>query len=149
MPANPGMPWVSIIMALLAFFVSGGKKKEDRAKALVAAGAVGLGTYYATHETDWLPRSITELDGVVQPITTPLILAEGTGEPVTVAGSQVRPTVTVLPSGATSSSGVWDTLKSWGAAGTATVVGVGTGAISGNNILLFGGLALAVILLLK
>lgn len=143
------MPWVSIIMALLAFFVSGGQKKENRAKALVAAGAVGLGTYYATHETDWLPRSITELDGVMPPITTPIIVDEATGRPVTVDGSQVRPTVMPLPSGATSSSGVWDTLKSWGAAGTAAVVGVGTGAVSGNKILLFGGLALAALLLLK
>lgn len=143
------MPWVSIIMALLAFFVSGGAKKEKRAKALVAAGAVGLGTYYATHETDWLPRSITELDGAIPPIKTPVILDETTGQPVTVAGSQVRPTVTTLPSGATSSGGVWDTLKSWGAAGTAAVVGVGTGAVSGNNILLLGGLALAAVILLK
>lgn len=136
-------------MALLTFFVSGGQKKENRAKALVAAGAVGLGTYYVTHETDWLPRSITELDGVIPPVTAPPILDEVTGKPVTVAGSQVRPTVTASPNGTTSPSGVWDTLKSWGPAGTAAVVGVGTGAVNDNNILLLGGLVLAAILLLK
>lgn len=128
-------------MALVTFFLSGGQKKENRTRALLAAGLVGAGTYYVSHETEWGQRTLGEFDGVtgvlpnsVEPVT------DATGTPVTVGGAPVR---------VGTGTGVLDVLRDWGPAGTAAVVGTAGVVGSGNKWLLYGGMALAVIFLLK
>lgn len=135
------MPWLSIIMALVTFFLSGGQKKENRTRALLAAGLAGAGTYYLSHETDWGQRTLGEFDGVtgVLPDTVEAVKDAG-GNPVTVGGAPVR---------VGTGTGVLDVLRDWGPAGTAAVIGT-TGVVgSGNKWLLYGGIALAALFLLR
>lgn len=140
------MPWLTIFMTLLTFFLAGGDDKEKRTTALAAAAGVGLGTYYTTHETDWGKTNLGSLDGVVPTAVAANPVIDATGQPVVVDGNAVKTNSGVT---AGSSASVWDTLKSWGAAGTAAVVGVGVGAATGTNWLLIGGLAVVAYLLLK
>lgn len=146
------MPWLSIVMAIVTFFLAGGSEKENRGRALAAAGLAGAATYYVSHETEWGNRNLGEFDGVdiTPPIdsdSTPVI--DGPGSPVIgTGGKQIR--VPTKPSGGESSTGFWDVLTSWGAAGTATVVGAGGAVATGNtNWLLLAGAAVAIILVLK
>lgn len=142
------MPWLSIFMAIVTFFLSGGAEKKNRNKALLAAGLVGAGTYYASHETDWGTRTLGEFDGVVQSPTDGSPVVNENGDPVSVAGAQV--TVPVKPTGGSSTTGFWETLQAWGAAGTATVVGTGAAVATGNTKwLLWAAAAVVAIMILK
>lgn len=58
------MPWLSIIMALVSFFLAGGSKPENRAKAAAIGLTAGAATYGVTHYTDWGSRNLGNLDGV-------------------------------------------------------------------------------------
>lgn len=58
------MPWLSIIMALVSFFLAGGSKPENRAKAAAVGMAAGAATYGVTHYTDWGRENLGNLDGV-------------------------------------------------------------------------------------
>lgn len=142
------MPWLSILMFLVTFFLSGGDEKKNRNKALVNAGLVAAGTYYTTHETDWGQRTLGEFDGVVQTPTDSSPVVDADGKPVSVAGSQV--TVPVKPSGESSTTGFWKTLQAWGATGTAAVVGTGAAVATGNTKwLLWAAAAIAAVMILK
>lgn len=147
------MPWLSIVMAIVTFFLAGGSEKENRGRALVAAGLAGAATYYVSHETEWGQRNLGEFDGVTVKApndadSSPV--ADQNGQPY--IGSDGKPIrVPLRPDGREPSSGFWSTLTSWGAAGTAAVVGVGGAVASGDapNWLLLGGLAVAAIVILK
>lgn len=58
------MPWLSIVMALVSFFLAGGSKPENRAKAAAIGLAAGTATYGITHYTDWGKENLGSLDGV-------------------------------------------------------------------------------------
>lgn len=125
------MPWLSIIMALLTFFTSK-RNGASSTKAALMAGLVGAGTYYVTHETDWGKANLGQFDGVPKPSTVPLLKPDGS--PVLDADGQP---VNSPSSGST--SGFSDVLKSWGATGTAAVLGAGaaatgTGIFSSKNL---------------
>lgn len=60
------MPWLSIIMAIISFLATLKKDKSNVGQAALAGAAVGLGTYYVTHETEWGRTNLGSLDGVVQ-----------------------------------------------------------------------------------
>lgn len=140
------IPWLSIILALLGFFLSK-RNGASNTKALLTAGLAGAGSYYVTHETDWGKANLGALDGVEQPLTEPLLDVNGnvitgpTGNPV--VGPTVGSAVTTTPTGAivpvsqgTGSgvvSTVGDVLKSWGGTGTAAVVGT-TAVASSDNL---------------
>lgn len=62
-----GMPWLTILITLLTFFMSGGAEKKNRGKAIATAALAGVGTYYVTHETDWGQQTLGSLDGVAVP----------------------------------------------------------------------------------
>lgn len=118
------MPWLSIIMALLAFFTSK-KNGASSTKAALVAGLAGAGSYYVTHETDWGRANLGSLDGVASS-------SAGLGSPVAKDGAAVKDPSTGRDlvsatdrSGASKAdgTGVFDVLKSWGATGTATVLG--------------------------
>lgn len=134
------MPWLSIILAILSFFASGGAKKENRTKALLTAGLVGAGTYYASHNTDWGSKNLGEFDGVASTTsTTPIVKADGTPV-VDSSGAAIKGSTT----------GPWDVLKGWGAAGTAAVIGTTAAVATGSTkMLLFAAAAFGALLLLK
>lgn len=140
------MPWLSIIMALLTFFTTK-KSGASNTTAALAAGLVGAGTYYTTHETEWGKTNLGALDGVnlnagVKPPTTVPVADNATGSGV------------VLPSDKSgSSTGVFDVLKTWGATGTATVIGAGAAAtgsgVFDNKYVVWGVIGLAALFILK
>lgn len=145
------MPWLSIIMALLTFFASGGAKKENRGKAALAALGVGAATYGVTHYTDWGKENLGFLDGVETTgtgISTALTTANGTAAttPATAAPGTTAPSTTTA-----GNSGLWNSLSGWltSPAGQLT-----TGAAAGTALgmpkwLLWGGMAVGAYLILK
>lgn len=145
-----GMPWLTILITLLTFFMSGGAEKKNRGKAIAAAALAGVGTYYVTHETDWGQQTLGSLDGVAVPGAGVSPVVDANGNEVLVSGAPVKPPVASTSTGETVGKGLWDVLKSWGPAGTAAVVGVGGSAITGKtNWPLIAGLGLLVVLVLK
>lgn len=161
------MPWLSIFMALLTFFAEKKRNGGDTTRAALAAGLVGVGSYYVTHETEWGKENLGFLDGVEATAVTDLegppttvVNADGTTTSTypngTTRTTKTDGTVTykdstgkVLASG--TASAVADVLKSWGPAGTAGVIGVTGATLSDDSskLLIWGGIALAVFLLLK
>lgn len=139
------MPWLSIIMALLSFFVSK-KSGASNTKAAITAGLVGAGTYYVSHETDWGRANLGDLDGVV-PDGDGVVIGTGNA-PVTDADG--KPIVTGGNAGGTSFT---DILRGWGATGTAAVIGAGaaatgSGVFSSKNLpWLIGGAVLLLVIL--
>lgn len=153
------MPWVSIIMALISFFITK-NKTGSTSKALAAGAIAGIGTYYVTHETDWGKANLGSLDGVVA--STPLVDKNGAavldpeGNAIKLpAGTTVRynPDGTVIKDTGGFPliiSSTADVLKSWGGTGTAAVIG--TAAVAGSSKLqkylpwvLIGGIAILVL----
>lgn len=120
------MPWLSIIMALLAFFATKKKDGSNTGTALAAAGVAGLGTYYVTHETEWGKANLGQFDGVVTVPSEVTPDSPGT----TTSGGLTVPTAPVGTTGST--SGLWKTLDSWGPAGTAAVIGT-TGVVTSRS----------------
>lgn len=122
------MPWLSIIMAIIAALVSLKSKPKDTGRAVAAAALGGLGTYYVTHETEWGRDLLGDLDGVV-PVISDADAATGQTLP---DGSKIPAGTTTIPSGTTGGAtsgktvGIWDTLTSWGPTGTAAVIGTTT-----------------------
>lgn len=141
------MPWLSIIMAVLTFFLSGGANKEKRGTAALAALGVGAGTYALTHNTDWGKENLGWLDGVdirVDP-SGAVNATTGPADPVVKIPSS---TGTGKQSG---TSGFWGTLGGWlnspvgqAATGTAAAKAVGL-----PNWLVWGGLGLFAYALIK
>lgn len=161
------MPWLSIIMALITFFAQKKRNGGDTTRAALAAGIVGAGTYYVTHETEWGAENLGFLDGVESTTVTdlagpPEIVRNPDGSTtatypngtVRTTGAQgavkyVDSTGKTLATG--TSSAVADVLKDWGPAGTAGVIGVAAGVASSDTRkhIIWGGLLLAAVFLLK
>lgn len=136
------IPWVSIIVALLSFFLSK-RSGASNTKAALIAGLAGAGSYYVTHNTDWGQASLVDLDGVPPEGGS---VADVDGNPA--VGDNGKPIVTGGNSNGTS---FWDVLGRWGATGTAAVIGT-TGAVTGTGIFsnkyvpwILGGVALVLL----
>lgn len=117
------MPWLSIIMAIISFLGTLKKDKSNVGQAALAGAAVGLGTYYVSHETEWGRTNLGSLDGVVQvgpggDVNSPVSTTDG-GSPVKVPITTGSNTVT----GSTGSS--WTAIKD-------NLVPLGTGALIGS-----------------
>lgn len=120
---------LSIIMAIISYVTTKKGDSKNEGKAMAAAAAAGLGTYWFTTETEWgqdavgwLNNNIANLDGT-SPVTTRTgsTTVDGDGKVISV-GTGGKATVP--------STNAWDVLKGWGATGTATVIG--TGAVAGG-----------------
>lgn len=137
--------WLTLIMMVVSFFLSGGAKKGNRTKALITAGIVGAGTYYAVTQTDW-GKSLDVLDNPAQQNVSAQPVLGPDGKPVLSPAGQ--PIYNQGPNG-------WDVLKSWGPTGTALVAGTvaaGTGSGIFGSIppwLLVGGIGLAAVAVLR
>lgn len=137
------IPWLTIILALLSFFASK-RSGASNTKAALTAGLVGASSYYVTHETDWGKANLGALDGVVPSGAKPLL--DGAGQPVTAPDGKP-----IMVDGNSSQTTIADILKSWGATGTATVIGTtaaaGGGVFSSKNLpWLIAGVGLLIIL---
>lgn len=141
------MPWLTIIVTLLSFFASK-KSGNSNTKSALIAGLAGAGTYFVSHETEWGREYLGDIDGV-DPDARPKPVSDN--DP---AGNNPN---TKPPTGAdgkpiSAGTNIWDVFKGWGAGGTAAVVGTGAAAAGGlfdNPLLLWGGIAIVAIALLK
>lgn len=124
--------WVALIMAVLTYLLQSPSNASERKKALLTAAAVGGVTYGVTEYTDWGQENLAPIDSS---INSALGFGEGTSKTdadAKEAGDALGSSATGSQKPGASSSGFWDTLKSWGAAGTAAVagtIGVATGAL--------------------
>lgn len=98
------MPWLSIIMALVSFFLAGGSDPEKRGKAAAIALGVGAATYGITHYTDWGRGTLGQWDGVEFET-----LPDGTTVAVDGGGNVTKPVVPVGGGTTTvsGSTGLW------------------------------------------
>lgn len=137
------MPWLTIIMALLSFFASK-KSGASNTKAALTAGLVGAGTYFVSHETDWGRTNLGALDGVDLGAAGSAVVTPGGN-----ATDGSAPTTTTQ----TPSTGIFDVLRSWGATGTAAVIGTGAAAtgsgVFSNKYVVWGLLGLGAFLILR
>lgn len=142
--------WVALIMAVLTYLLQNPSNSSERKKALLTAAAVGGVTYGVTEYTDWGQENLKPLDDNINDF-----LGFGDGDKKTDAdakdaGEALGGSATGSQKPGSSGSGFWDTLKSWGAAGTATVtgaLGLATGALP--SWLIWVGVGAGAYLLLK
>lgn len=129
------MPWLSIIVWLMSYFIST-KNGMSSGKAALLATAAGVGTYYLAD-----PSNTDNVLGLSFGDTkaTPGDVSAATQTATTVAGGI----------GSTAVSEVGSTLRSWGPLGTAGVVATTTGALSDDKWLMYGGIAVLAVVLLK
>lgn len=141
------MPWLSIVVTLISFFLAGGSKPENRAKAAAIGLAAGAATYGITHYTDWGKENLGNLDGVVvkgggegSNIKTPTATNAG-GVPITLGNNSA---------GSAGSTGLFGAL---GGALANPVVAGATGLAAGSLIsgktLMWIALGLGAFLILK
>lgn len=145
------MPWLTIIVTLVSFFLAGGADKEKRGKAALIAAAAGAGTYYTTNHTEWGQENLGFLDGVevtTNPDGTTSVVNGPTGKPAVLpTPGQIAATQGTNPSG----NGFWSSLTGWltSPAGQITT-GVAAGSALGTpKWVLLAGAGLAAYLLLK
>lgn len=143
--------WLSLIITLLTYLLSPRDTSSERRKALIRAAAVGGGTYLATQNTDWgrdISKSFDDMIGV-SPTDKP-IGDTGEGTAANLVDASKAPAVTKPGTTGGAGGGFWSTLTSWGAAGTAAVIGtagVATGTVP--KWLIIAGLGLVGLLILK
>lgn len=146
-PTGGGMPWLSIIVTLISFFLAGGSKPENRAKAAAIGLAAGTATYGITHYTDWGKANLGQLDGVT-------VTGGGEGDNVktptatTAGGSPIN-----VGTGSAASGGSTGLFSALGGALSKPVVAGATGLAAGSlisgNTLKWIAIGLGVFLILK
>lgn len=133
------MPWLSIIVWLLSYFVAS-KNGASKGQAALLATGLAAGTYY-----------------LADPANTENVLGVTMGDAKTVPGSttDVKPSTpgivsTVGGLGSTLIEKTADVAKDWGPVGTVGAITAGAGLASGDNKWLWiGGAALLAVLMLK
>lgn len=134
--------WLSLAITILVYLLSPKGNSAQRSKALLTAAAVGGATYLATENTDWGKDISDRFDGAIGVNPTKI---DGVAADASTTAS-VRKDV----AGTSTGSGLWDTLKGWGAGGTAAVAALLGGATGLLPSWVFPvGLALGAYLLFK
>lgn len=140
---------ISIIIALIGFFVSKKSGASTTEAALIGAGA-GLGTYYVGTQTEWGQDLVASIDAKWDPVVdssgSPVIYPDGSvvtvpsgatpqrdanGSLVYDATGKVVYTLGTLAGKTVETAGT--VLTSWGPTGTAAVVGTTALATSGDR----------------
>jgi len=125
--------WISLLIALLTYFLSPTNTAAERRSALLKAGAAGALTYGVTEYTDWGKENLGPLDDSIGSIFTP------PADPNAVPSDQTK---AVIP-GVGTGGGIWDALKGVGAPVLAGAAGLAAGsALSGYLPWIIGGVAL-------
>lgn len=121
---------ISLVVALISYLTTKKGKSENNGKALAAAAVAGLGTSYLLSNTEWgqdsvswLNDNVANLDDISADTSNPSTTVDGDGKVINVG--------TGTPSGGKTSTSGWDVLKTWGATGTAAVIG--TTAVATNS----------------
>jgi hypothetical protein len=148
------MSWLSIIMAIISFFITRKGDGKNNVRAVLAGAAVGLGTYYVTHDTEWGSANLGWLDGVVTPpdgataAATSTLSAVGTDS---TGKSIVVPVAPIIP-GATNTTGtLWDNVAKLGPvvpaiAGVAAGAAISSGGLSSMLPWILAGLGIYLVL---
>lgn len=118
--------WLSLFIALITYLLSPKDTSAQRKRALLNAAVAGGATYALTQYTDWGQEVSNSFDGAIGVGNT---VGDSEGEHST------RPVTIGSPGTGTAgpSRSLWSTLTSWGAAGTAAVVGVTGAAVGGSS----------------
>lgn len=128
--------WLSLLIALLTYFLSPNDTAAERRSALLKAGAAGAVTYGVTEYTDWGQANLGPLDDSIGAIFTPP--ADPNADP----SDQKTATVPGIGAG----GGVWDSIKNIGAPALAGVAGLAVGSSLSTYLpWILGGLALFLI----
>jgi len=133
------MPWLTILMMVISYFLQNRSTPEARRKAALGAVLAGGATYAVTHGTDWGRENLGAYDGVVSSSASGL--AAVTAANGAAAANGTTTSATTPPAGANG----WDVLKGWGPTGTALVAGTVGAAANPKSLLpllLLGGAAL-------
>lgn len=120
--------WLSIILALISYF-STKKSGGSNTEALTAAALVGGGSYYVANNTAWGQKNLAAFDNYVSPGSVGVPVVDKAGNPV-IDPATGQPMVSY--SSTQAGTGIGDVLKSWGGAGTATVIGTTAAATNGD-----------------
>lgn len=132
-------------MAIISYVTTKKGDSKNEGKAIAAAAAAGLGSYWFTTETEWGQDAVSWLDDNI------MDLSSQKAAPVTVDqdGNLVQANTGLKP-GSASTNG-WDVLKNWGPTGTAAVVGTGavTAGLSSDDWIKWAAIAVGVFLLIK
>lgn len=132
-------------MAIISYCTTKKGNSKNEGKAIAAAAAAGLGSYWFTTETEWGQDAVSWLDDNI------VDLSSQEAAPVTVDqnGNLVQANTGLKP-GSASTNG-WDVLKGWGPTGTAAVVGTGavTTGLFSDDWIKWAAIAVGVFLLIK
>lgn len=124
---------IAIVMALISYFGSKKAGASDGEAALIAAG-VGAGSYYVATETDWGKGLVSDIkdwtgltDAAGEPVLdengNPIIAPPGAKLVLDAEGNPIPDNQGGFAWKVVDSTG--SVLESWGAAGTAGVIGAG------------------------
>ena len=156
--------WITLVMMIISYFLQK-KNGVSSGKAALTAAAVGAGTYYVATQTTWGQNletsiesgwnSLTNSDGttVTNQDGSMATAPAGSTPRLDANGAQVYDSngnaLFNLANSAVKTTG--DVLQSWGPTGTAAVIGTTALATDGDTrkYLLWGGIALAAVLLIK
>lgn len=103
------MPWLSIIMSIISFFLAK-KNGASTGAALAVGGLAGASTYYASHNTEWGKENLLKYDGGVTPPT----VTPGTTT-VAAPGGQVVPIPTPVSPTTNAGSSGYTKMLDWAA----------------------------------
>lgn len=120
--------WLTLIMMLISYYMSA-KSGNSKGKSAAIAATVGLGTYWATQNSETLSSANNAIGDVFTPNATGSAADtanEGTTRSSVVAGAPAAVGSTISSLGSSTA----DVLKSWGPAGTVGVVAGATAATS-------------------
>lgn len=135
--------WLSLLLALVTFLMSDDGTKEGRRKALLTAGAVGLGSAYVTSQTEWgkeVNGSFNEAFGLKDTWTG---FSSGT------AGSTSTPTTGVTKPTTGKGGGVFSSVPPWVGTAGAGVAGVAIGSSLPSWVWWVGGGLLVYLVFIK
>lgn len=141
--------WITLIMMLISYFMSA-KSGNSKGKSAAVAATVGLGTYWATQNSETLSSANESISNALTPNATDSAADtanESTARPAVVAGVAATAGSTISSLGS-SAAGV---LTSWGPKGTLGVV-AGTTAVTSvdeNKWLPIAALGIGAFMLLK
>lgn len=135
--------WLSLLMALITFLLSDDGTKEGRRKALLTAGAVGVGTAYVTSQTEWGQEINSDFNEMIGLDDTWTGFESGTD------GSTSTPTTGATVPTTGGGGGVFSKVPPWVGAAGAGVAGAAIGSSLPSWAWWVGGGLLAYLVFIK
>lgn len=118
--------WLTALVMLITYLMSDKDTSEERKSALLKTAVAGGVTYGLTEYTDWGKEINDDFNSAIG--------VGGDGTPTKKADESVKTGTNTNPNAGTTrkDGSLWTTLSSWGAAGTAAVIGT-TGVVAGGG----------------